>query len=293
MNFDFSWFLTIPGMLITGGVLLLIVALIILIVSGKKGKKNPQDEQEVNVNSMVNNNVAPVQPVPVDNGIPVQEVPQVPVTPNMDVTPIQEVSQVPVMPNMDVTPVQEVSQVPVMPNMDVTPVQEVPQVPVTPNMDVTPVQEVPQVPVMPNMNVTPIQEVPQAPVMPNMNVTPIQEVPQTPIVEVATDVMPNVVPIEQPSVPIYGGVSPAVPKINLEPEHHEIYGGANPLENTQSIPTVNNPLPVQPEVVAQPTIINPQVEQTVPQIQEVPMINPVSTDIPIIQPTVDSTGNNI
>ena len=51
MNFDFSWFLTIPGMLITGGVLLLIIALIVLIVSGKKDKKekklfkkNPDDK---------------------------------------------------------------------------------------------------------------------------------------------------------------------------------------------------------------------------------------------------------
>ena len=37
---DLSWFITIPGMLITGGVLLLIIALIIFILtSGKKNKK--------------------------------------------------------------------------------------------------------------------------------------------------------------------------------------------------------------------------------------------------------------
>ena len=37
---DLSWFLTIPGILITGGVLLLIIALIIFISTiGKKGKK--------------------------------------------------------------------------------------------------------------------------------------------------------------------------------------------------------------------------------------------------------------
>ena len=35
-NFDLSWFLTVPGMFITGGVLLLVVALIILLVTGKK-----------------------------------------------------------------------------------------------------------------------------------------------------------------------------------------------------------------------------------------------------------------
>lgn len=42
MNFDFSWFLTIPGMLITGGVLLLIIALIILIVTSSKKKKDQE-----------------------------------------------------------------------------------------------------------------------------------------------------------------------------------------------------------------------------------------------------------
>lgn len=39
MNFDFNWFLTVPGMLISCGVLLLIVALIVLIVSSAKKKK--------------------------------------------------------------------------------------------------------------------------------------------------------------------------------------------------------------------------------------------------------------
>ena len=39
MSFQFDWFLTLPGMFITGGVLLLLVALIILIVTNKKSKK--------------------------------------------------------------------------------------------------------------------------------------------------------------------------------------------------------------------------------------------------------------
>ena len=39
MNFDMSWFTTVPGLMITGGVILLIVALVILIVTGKKSKK--------------------------------------------------------------------------------------------------------------------------------------------------------------------------------------------------------------------------------------------------------------
>ena len=44
---DFSWFGTIPGMLITGGVLLLIISLIIFISTmGKKGKKDKNSVEE-------------------------------------------------------------------------------------------------------------------------------------------------------------------------------------------------------------------------------------------------------
>ena len=44
---DFSWFGTIPGMLITGGVLLLIISLIIFISTmGKKGKKDKSSVEE-------------------------------------------------------------------------------------------------------------------------------------------------------------------------------------------------------------------------------------------------------
>ena len=38
-GFDLSWFTTIPGLLITGGIVLLIIALIIFIVTGRKNKK--------------------------------------------------------------------------------------------------------------------------------------------------------------------------------------------------------------------------------------------------------------
>ena len=38
MNFSLDWFLSIPGLLITGGVLLLLIALIILIVTSRKKK---------------------------------------------------------------------------------------------------------------------------------------------------------------------------------------------------------------------------------------------------------------
>ena len=44
INFDLNWFLTIPGMLITGGILLLLIALIIFIATSGSSKKNKKKE---------------------------------------------------------------------------------------------------------------------------------------------------------------------------------------------------------------------------------------------------------
>ena len=44
MAFSFDWFLTVPGMLITGGVLLLLIALIMFIVTSVKSKKGSKEE---------------------------------------------------------------------------------------------------------------------------------------------------------------------------------------------------------------------------------------------------------
>ncbi len=72
---DFSWFLTIPGMLISGGVLLLIIALIIFIAtSGKKNKKenSVSDKSIEGANDMLNN--AASVPTPIENSTTVPEV---------------------------------------------------------------------------------------------------------------------------------------------------------------------------------------------------------------------------
>ena len=61
MKFDFTWFTSLPGMLITGGVVLLIVALIILLVTNKKSKKMKEAMDEAggqDVQSPADNGVA-------------------------------------------------------------------------------------------------------------------------------------------------------------------------------------------------------------------------------------------
>ena len=70
MNIAFSteWFLTIPGILITCGVILLIIALIMFIVGSTKGKKNKEMPK---VEAPVGAVQPQVQVQPVDNVQPV------------------------------------------------------------------------------------------------------------------------------------------------------------------------------------------------------------------------------
>ena len=85
-------------------------------------------------------------------------------------------------------------------------------------------------------------------------------------------------------------MSPIVPDINFgSNNHHEIYGGANPLENTQSVPIVNNSVPitpVQPEVNSVPTIVTPQNSQSSQN-------SSIATGVPTIQASVDSNVDTI
>ena len=289
---DFSWFGTIPGMLITGGVLLLIISLIIFISTmGKKGKKDKNSVEEkslegakemVSESSLSNSVSAPVIdaiPTGTDSitgmpnvafATPTPVHPEV-VSPMSGTAPVQpEVA--PPMPGA--VPVQpEVAQ----PMPEAAPVQ--PEV-VQPMPEVAPVQ--PEV----------VQPMPEtAPVQPEV-------APQmSEVVSVSTE------PTNQ-TVSIYGGASPSVSKSDIETtETHQIYGGANPLENTQSISindinqaaasqvaAANEPqieqvvVPVQTEVV-QPTpevtsVINP----TVSNVETQPQVSVVDVNQPIVEP---------
>ena len=45
MEFDFSFFTEIPGILVTVGVVFLLIALVLLIVTGKKSKKDVNKQE--------------------------------------------------------------------------------------------------------------------------------------------------------------------------------------------------------------------------------------------------------
>ena len=115
--------------------------------------------------------------------------------------------------------------------------------------------------------------------------------------------------VETPIAPaepvIYGGASPIVPDINFNQNtEHQIYGGADPLQNTQTMPAVS-PAPVevappQPEVLVQPEIapVAPIEMSTMPDastpiaaapvmsptepIAAAPVINPVAPVAPVV-----------
>ena len=84
----------------------------------------------------------------------------------------------------------------------------------------------------------------------------------------------------QPEPVIYGGANPNVTDLNLNSEPHQIYGGADPMANTQTIPTIpvaTNPEPVVPSepVIQSVASINPQPVQAAP-VTAVPQVNPIN-----------------
>jgi len=359
MNFDLSWFTTIPGLFITAGVILLIIALIILIITGKKSqkeKKAKEAKQEENSTPMMtsptntNQDVAMQQPmtntvaqpmpatnmntisqtespsaIPMPNGNitnfggvtaqpivqdPMMQQPmpeqsfQQPVMPEqMMQQPMPEQSfQQPVIPEqMMQQPMPEQSfQQPVMPEQMMqqpipNPVQPASQTfepqPVAPQPFVSAPNEVQQA--IPEQVVS--QPMPEQSYTANPDTNQIPEVtPQNPTFQdnnVQNNVIPetqqpindfnqNVQSNLQPEPVIYGGANPNVTDLNLNSEPHQIYGGADPMANTQTIPTIpvaTNPEPVVPSepVIQSVASINPQPVQAAP-VTAVPQVNPIN-----------------
>ena len=266
-SFDLSFFTSIPGMLITGGVLLLLIALIIFIATGsKKGnKKNKKEKDNVasvdataptdtaNATAMdASVNTMDVPTTSMGNAAQVNNV----VADTVSSTPTVEPSVV--SPEVNNNPVN-VGEV--QPSTDANTNQSaMPAVDMPTNNVVTPSVTPDTTPVVGDMNasvnnvVTPENVV--TPVENNINdvnmnnnidtATP-SDVASAPAVTIVDDNNSNndipaveAAPKEEPK-PIYGGSSPVIPKIEIDNNvHRPIYGGANPLENTQSIPIVNN-----------------------------------------------------
>lgn len=273
MSFNPGWFLTLPGILITSGVILLLIALILLLTSAKK------EEEEENVspaNNFTTTNVeTPVAPEPVQINVPqapVQEEIKPPVVEQPTIQPVQNIvepqmaQQSPIA-NMGagILDIANNNTKPVVEEVAMPTKTETPGVlnigeSIVPGQ--TQSEEIPSININ---NVVPPAETPVINPTPVVNATPV--VPQAPVQE---EVKPVITTEPVQPVSIYGGVSPTIDikKENLQPEKTVIYGGADPLENTAPIPTVAHP--------AYSTVI-PTPQPATPGVNEAKLVDPIAT----------------
>ena len=287
--FSVDWFLTIPGMLITAGVFLLIIAFIMMLVGSKKNKKEEKIE-----NNQTNSEVvaSPVQPeaVVAPQNVDVQVATSEPLGPIPEVSTI-DMSQ-PVVAPIEMPTISPVASAEVVEPMAMPVVEPVVDA-VQPVVEVNPVEVI--VPIEPVAIIDSSEEV-----IPTEKIESVAEV----VLE-----QPDATNLEKTSVNIYGG-NP-IPTIEAIPDTpRPIYGGADPLEATQNLPKVDihhepysggqvevvTPMPI-PEIqpipvveassVATPVTSIPDVNHVTPEIVEVPTA-PVQNDVvvePVVQPT--------
>lgn len=302
VSFDFMDWITQPyGIFITAGIVLLLIAIILLLTDKKSDspKENKADVVEntnvsstavqetatvdsVSSSTVVNENVQPVSDVP-----PMQvEVPSVPVMPVQSSVQVEStVQNVPVQPVVESvvqTPSPVVESTVQVPNVvAVEPVVQTTSVNITEPSIVAAQQTEP-------INSI-VQNIPEA-VTPNVNI-------QSNSTQAISDV---------PSVSIYGGVSPSsdIYKINSN-EKHEIYGGANPLENTATIPNIQNSI-YNGAVTSNDVLQNTQVTtSTVVDLPTAPVDTNVSqmpieqnnvsvvNSVPVQEPVVNNNVSNV
>lgn len=239
-SFSLDWFMTIPGMLITGGVIFLIIALVIFIITGNK--KTKTNKEVVAAQDSSKQEAAVVATPAVGQAVTTSE----PV-----VTPQSVVTSESVVPTPPVSSMAE----------KVAPKEAEPAVftaPIPQN-----VAPVPPQPVVNNQVPNIAEQSATVPTTPVVNQPVVTEVPvkeeQKETIQTSSFDMPR---------PIYGGASPIVPNVPHEEEHRPIYGGANPLENTQSVPIVSQ----RPVVTEEVKVSVPTVE--IPTVQVTPNVTP-------------------
>ena len=274
IDFDFKWFLSVPGMLILGGILLLLIALIIFIVTSGSNKKKTKEE-----NIVVEDVPVPEQPIVSET------VQSVPVTASgVESVPIPEAA-----PNYNDAP--NFGPIPVPP-IEESPVEKAPvfSVPVPP-VDL-PVNEPVSVP---EVNPATLDHSP--------------EVPSEPAVSIYGGVEPVIPDVTtETNRPIYGGANPleATQSIPVTPAQHFEYGV--PVE-TPTVPESVVTVETKPPVVEEPIAITegfepihlassevevaPQEEVTsVPVVEsepvvEMPEVKEVQLDpMPTVEPVV-------
>lgn len=348
-TFSLDWFMTIPGMLITGGVLFLIIALVIFIVTGNK-KSKPKKEVVAAQNESATQAVAATQTQevqqptvatteqvqPVTQAVESFTAPQPIVTETpQSVEPVSIVSQpavetgAPIINQVPAEPAVFSAKIPeeVVP----TPVVEPQTTHINEPIEMKVSESEPVEIVKPTVAVPTVNEVPTA--SPEVFTTPVQAIPTEPVVNTPSmfDTQAVEVPsssykapvVENKERPIYGGVSQIVPPIPHEAAHRPIYGGANPLENTQSVPivelnqekldqkpvapTIDIPTVAAPSVASEPVVPTPVVERPQPtvaptnnifgtQVVNNPVVNNETVQVPstpVVEPVAPKSAEEI
>lgn len=258
MNFDIEWFTTVPGLLISLGVLLLFVALISLILStGKKKKelKGKDVDTEVAVNP--ENIDAPI--VNADAMVVEQVYEQVP-TEDVAVSTLQNDNVV----NID-NVVQDVKDVASNNN-----VIEFDQVNNESSTNVVVPEVIPSITGADSINY-------------DEGISSVN----------SSDVVIPIVDNVASSKPIYGGASPTAPSF-VQEEARPIYGGADPLENTTTIKPISHQ-----EIYhgAQPTeninsVITPVIEKNPEEVSSVVEGVPTVEREPVVEEQVSQVDTS-
>ena len=253
--------------------------------------------------------------------------PEIPtIAPSQDIVsnPVSmEVSTEPMMgqnsiPQIDTPVMQSVETIPTLENVSINANDNVANVGVTESIVPTVPDIAPVLAVQTDIVSSPVAPEVVAPVIPTVEVAP----QQTPVISseapASTPTLDNntVSPVQQKvvatpdvSAPIYGGVSPIVPDVSASQVIPQIYGGANPLENTQSVPIsqiaddinqVNNTSVsndgISQNIVDTPT---PQVQPTsvssaMPSsVQQEVSVNVPQTTNTVVQPTSVPMQDNL
>ena len=321
-NFDLSFFTSIPGLLITGGVLLLLIALIIFIATGSKsGKKDKNEasdvEEVVNTPSVVENAAPAVVSLEQNNVVTTDSVSNT--SPTISTPVVENVAPAVASLEPDVIQPQAnqngvvetdsvINAAPVVGNNtgieskveeqgENNVVNQVISEMPTPVGNETGEEVVPITPVADSSQSTEETVSNIAPEVVEQPVT-VENVQDSTVIsnQEVSAAEPITIVNEEPKT-IYGGANPVIPKIEVPGEQHRpIYGGANPLENTGAIPTVNNVEPTTPPVNEQPKMESVEPLNVTPKEVEIPQVEVPKQEevIPTVveeAPKVESTNS--
>ena len=136
-----EWFFKLPGLFITAGVLLILIALIVFIIGSRKEKKNKNDTN-YNIDSDQNEQNSVVEPIPsiVQNNEPTNFIGGVPVNNEINNIEMKKEDNVISVNTPEIVPIEEVKVEPIVNSVpEITPVPEVKVEPVVnPVPEITP-----------------------------------------------------------------------------------------------------------------------------------------------------------